>query len=216
MEIRNSIPQQSFGARYILTGKIKEKIPFLPFYKQVNVDFVELDRKFDIPAITKYVSKDLDSDIGQPFLTNFQYTDDTTNYKAYALTRQQINHSELDPNQIVGICDGNYIYDEHNKKYFFIENLETKSINNIYKSLENKKISIFGIKFTVKDKIKDVGKAIIKSILSIQRADVNSIKLESLTYESDAFYYQMGFQKDKSKRYGFYLPNKKFQEVLNK
>lgn len=72
MEIRNSSPTQNFGAKYISTTKIKEKLPFIPFYKKIDVDFVELEQKYDIPSIKTYVAQDPYSALGAEILTNLR------------------------------------------------------------------------------------------------------------------------------------------------
>ena len=107
MEIRNSSPTQNFGAKYISTTKIKEKIPFTPFYKKIDVDFVELEHKHDIPSIKAYVVKDPYSALGAEILTDLRNSP-CNNYRAFALTRQHKGHKELNPNEIIGLCDGSY------------------------------------------------------------------------------------------------------------
>ena len=123
MEIRNSSPTQNFGAKYISTTKIKEKIPFTPFYKKIDVDFVELEHKHDIPSIKAYVVKDPYSALGAEILTDLRNSP-CNNYRAFALTRQHKGHKELNPNEIIGLCDGSYTCDWRDGNIFFINHLE--------------------------------------------------------------------------------------------
>ena len=195
MEIRNSSPTQNFGAKYISTTKIKEKIPFTPFYKKIDVDFVELEHKHDIPSIKAYVVKDPYSALGAEILTDLRNSP-CNNYRAFALTRQHKGHKELNPNEIIGLCDGSYTCDWRDGNIFFINHLETKSKNNKSRKPDKKLISIFGFHFKVSDK------------------SLDAIQLESVK-SAESFYEHLGFTNDSINPSYYRLPYDKFGR-LNK
>ena len=213
MEIRNSSPTQNFGAKYISTTKIKEKIPFTPFYKKIDVDFVELEHKHDIPSIKAYVVKDPYSALGAEILTDLRNSP-CNNYRAFALTRQHKGHKELNPNEIIGLCDGSYTCDWRDGNIFFINHLETKSKNNKSRKPDKKLISIFGFHFKVSDKLKGLGKAMIRNIIKIHDESLDAIQLESVK-SVERFHEHLGFINDSINPSYYRLPYDKFGR-LNK
>lgn len=208
MEIRNSSPTQNFGAKYISTTKIKEKLPFIPFYKKIDVDFVELEQKYDIPSIKTYVAQDPYSALGAEILTNLRCLTDGS-CRAFALTRQRTGHQDLNPDQIIGLCDGTYTCDWRDGNIFFINHLETKSENNKICIPDKKLISFLGFQFKVSDKIKGAGKAILRNIIKIHDESLDSIQLEALQ-SGRSFYRHLGFKNDCIDPDLFRLPSDKF------
>lgn len=212
MEIRNTYPAQNFGAKYLSTTKIKEKIPFTPFYKQVDVDFVELDRRYDLPSIKRYVANDPYCELGVNFLTNLQTPCDTNNYRAFALTRQRTGHEELAPEKILGFSDGYYAHDWRDGNVFFLMDLETKSKNNKFRRPNKKSISFLGIQFKVADKFKGIGKTILRNIINLYAGSLDSIQLEAMP-RAKSFYRHLGFDNKGAEPEFFRLPSWKFKNL---
>ncbi len=177
---------------------------------------MRLDRRTDIPSIMTYINREPNCKRTQELLLNLRNPDDPQTYRAYALTRQRINHDELDAKEIVGFCDGKDMTVWQDGKIFFIENLETKSITNKENIPDRKRVSFLGMEFMIQEKIKGVGKAILKSIVRLQDSDINAIQLKSVSETSDEFYKHIGFVKSKCFRFGWRLPKENFAEFLNK
>jgi len=213
MEIRNTSPAQNFGAKYISTTKIKEKIPFTPFYKKVDVDFVELDRRYDLPSIKTYIARDSYCALGIDLLTNLQSANPPGTYRAFALTRQRLGHEELAPEKILGFCDGVYSCDWRDGNVFFIKNLETKSKNNKLRRPDKKSMSFLGMQFTVADKCKGLGKAILKNIIRLHTGSLDSIQLKA-KHNAKSFYRHLGFVDDCLNPDYFRLPSEKFKNLM--
>lgn len=196
METKNISAHQTFGAKYIATTKIKEKIPFLPIYKKIDVDFVELNQDSDINSIKAFVAqKTNSSNLSLRFWANLQNKNSSNNYRAFVITRQRNHHEKLVPQKIIGICDGHYTCDWRDGNIFFIDNLETMSKNNRQHYPDTRTLSFLGFKFQVKDYIKDVGKAILKNIIKTTGDNIDSIQLESIE-TAKSFYRHLGFKDD--------------------
>ncbi|MCM1010110.1 MAG: GNAT family N-acetyltransferase [Fusobacterium sp.] len=192
MDIKHSYPTQNFGAKYITTTKIKEKHPLSMFFRNIDVDIVELKRTEDIPSIKNYVASDPHCTLGTEFLVNFQDPIHKENYRAFAITRQRYNHKELNPKDILGFCDGFLTYNWRDGNIFFIQHLETTSINNKHRPPKKKNISFFGLNFQITEQTKGIGKAILRNIIKINGDDLDSIELEAMP-TSKNFYRHIGF-----------------------
>lgn len=215
MNAENISSHQSFGAKYIATTKIKEKLPFLPIYKNVAVDFVELKNGSDIDSIKDFAAhKANGSYLISCFLANLQNKISSNNYRAYVITRQQKNHEKLVPQKIIGLCDGNFTCDWRDDNIFFIDNLETLSTNNKYRCSGTRTISLLGFKFQIADKIKGVGKALLTKIITTMGDSIDSIQLESLE-SATSFYRHLGFKNDCLNPDYYRLPRKDFSKLLN-
>ncbi|MDE6138724.1 MAG: hypothetical protein K2F57_04560 [Candidatus Gastranaerophilales bacterium] len=195
MDTKNISPYQNFGAKYMATTKIKEKLPFLPIYKKIDVDFVELDRNSDIDSLRAYVTHKSYSKLSLRFLANLQKQIFTEGYKAFAITRQRTHHETLSPQKIIGICDGYFTCDWRDGNIFFIEHLETMSKNNKQQKPNKKILSFLGFEFQIAENIKNVGKAMLKNIIATLGDNIDSIQLESLA-SARSFYRHLGFKND--------------------
>lgn len=211
MDIKNVSPNQNFGAKYIATTQIKEKVPFLPIYKKIDADFVELEGRSDVDSIKAYAKQKANSShISLRFLENLQNKHPFSIHRAFAITLQQTQHKKLDAQKIIGICDGHYTCDWHDENIFFIDNLEAISKNNKHCNLNNRTISLMGFKFQTTDKMKHVGKALLKNVIKTVSKQVDLIQLETLK-SSEGFYQRLGFKNDCRNPYCYRLSSKGFE-----
>ena len=164
MEIKNIDNKSFFGAKLISRTQISQQIPFTPFYKKFNVDFVELKSQEDIEILKAFIAQDKQNFFGSNLLESIENNKHIKTYKIFALTSQIENLKNLKPEKIIGLYDGFYTWKSKEGKTFFITHFETKSKNNKYRKIESKTISLLGLKIKVPIKQKGLGKAILSEL----------------------------------------------------
>lgn len=195
MKVQKQYSSQYFGAKLVAKSKIKENIPFTPFFKKIDAYVVEVEQDKDISCIKDYVRNDLYNQFGHNILRDIQESRCFDRYRVFALTRQKNNYKDLKPNEIIGVCAGSHSYDWLNGNVFFIHTLETKSMNNRCRPLDKKKISILGLTFNVPLKLKGLSKALLKSIINLDADAINTIELQTSPF-AKSFYKHLGFVSD--------------------
>lgn len=213
MEIKNLYNNNFFGAKFISNSQISKQIPFTPFYKKVNVDFVELKSSEDIDSLKAFVKQDKQSFFGPKILDSIENNNHQKTYKIFALTFQTENLKNLNPEKIIGLCDGFYSWTPKEGTTFFIKHFETKSKNNKYRKIEPNTISLVGLNIKIPIKQKGVGKAILREFIKHNYKKINSIQLQSSPLAC-SFYKKLGFINDVTDPEYFRLPKENFSKLI--
>lgn len=192
MEIYNN-PSPKFGAKFVSTAQVKKKHFFLPRYKKEAVNFVELNKDEDLPALYEYSTKCSRRSFVK-YISNALENNYSGN-RAFAITRQTDNFENLNAKDILGICGGSINKRNGNSPYFYISNLEARSARNPYANPLKKEFNLFGLKFYWKEKYKGIGSELIKKIIStLQKQEgIEEVFLNSVQ-ESRGFYRELGME----------------------
>lgn len=213
MEIKNSYSKTSFGAKFLSSSIIKKKIPFTPFKKNEKVSFVELNSTQDLLSLINYATNYTRGN-SLTYDTIINMKKNKNNHKTYAITRQQNTFSILNPRDILGVCDGEFLINNKNKIVFFLSNIETQSPKNNLAILPKKEIPFLGFKFKIKEKYTQIGKELLKKVVSdISRFDIVALQLQSLSNKKN-FYKHLKFE-ELNQRGFFSLPKARFKEFIN-
>ncbi len=211
MRIQQNPAQQNFGAIPVTKTIIKRKVPFTPFYKKAEATFVKLDRRYDIPAITQYAAKNPKAALTVDCifdLKNDKYT------QAFAITTQRENFNDLMPEQILGICDGR-IFHRGESSIFFLQNIETQSVNNPSALHHTKKINILGKEINYNEKFKDIGRKLLKELVKVlNSSEADAIELKPIPIKRKAFYEKLGFKPLDSFDDIFEVPRRDFDDFI--
>lgn len=160
----NSSTQTHFRARALAKTQIKQQIPFTPFYKKVNAYFVELNSKDDIKSFYKYAQNYNKGPTTEAIAINLKMN--PKHSKTYALTIQSDKFEHLEPEKIIGACDGTFIpsiYRPNGK--FCVDNLETQSKHNLMAHHKTMDINLLGFRIKVPLKRKGIGTEIMKRLI---------------------------------------------------
>ena len=183
----NSSPKANFGARALSKAKIKQKIPFTPFYKNVDAYFVELNSKEDKKRFYRYALKYNESPGTEAMAFNLKMN--PKHSQTYVITTQTDNFENLEPQKILGACDGSYIPGIcRPKSTFCIENLEAQSQRNLCAHHPVKEIKFLGTTIRIPLKHKRVGTELMKRLVAhLNGEQVEKIEVLSLP-QSMPFY----------------------------
>ena len=176
----NSTPKTKFGARALAKTQIKQQIPFTPFYKKVNAYFVELNSKEDIKSFNKYALKYNDGPTTEAIAVNLKIH--SKHSKTYALTTQSDKFEHLEPEKIIGACDGTFIpsiYRANGK--FCVDNLEAQSKRNLMARHKTMSFNLLGVQVKIPLKRKGIGTEIMKRLIEhLHGEPVDKVEVLSL------------------------------------
>ncbi len=197
----------SFKAQLICKTTIKKRIPFTPFYKNVQASFVALNRNEDTYALGEYANAHFQNknSLTHEILANLKKPY-IRNHNTFALTLQTENFSELDGKKILGSCDG-FVTGEGKKSIFYLSGIETLSHKNTTAKMEDKETKLLGMKFKYRDEYKRIGKKILQNlIILVKRNNIETIELTSLE-RNHPFYKDMGFDEYAKNRMRLHINN---------
>lgn len=211
MEIRKTSPTQNFEAKLVCKTVIERKIPFTPFYRKAEANFVKLERGQDILALTQYASTHPEAALTSECVFDLRI-DPHTN--AFAITTQKNNLHTLDSEQILGICDGQFLHRDR-KPVFYIQNLETQSSNNPQAKHKHKTIDFFGLKLGYTEKYQNIGRKMLRELTRVlNHSDAESIELKPVPIQRRAFYERLGFTQSKYNKDIFEIQRQNFVEFI--
>ena len=209
---------QNFCATPLYRFNVREKIPFTPFYKRVNAQFVKLDPA-DLPAISRYYSNRSTSGIASDFYVSMRYHEPNVDF--FAMTLQQDNCRILDSKKIIGIGSCAIYHSENTKRNrLFVSLLDTMSSKNKNAKFEEKEINFFGLKLKSKINYKKTGKKILKGFVYWgTKANIDGMQLRSLESAEDFYAKKMKFSEIRSENQQpfelktFFLPCERFKNI---
>ena len=216
MNIQQTQPDLKFKARLINTTKIKKKIPFTPFYRNIKASFVALNQKEDTQALMIYALEHFKSknNISHEIISHLRNPDEKTP-AVFALTLQRKDFQHLDGRKIVGCCDGYVLNGINNDKpIFYLAGIETLSPQNKSALMEEKEIKIFGRKYKYRDEYKNIGKQIVNSLLNLLvKTRIERIELTA-SKNVKPFYNKLNFTEYLENQ--FRLKTQQFNEYINR
>ncbi len=212
MRIQNNKTAQSFNANPICRTVIKRNIPFTPFYTNAQATLVQLDRRYDLPALTKYASSHPKSALTTDCIFDLRADEHT---RAFAITIQKTDFDELNPEEILGICDGRILH-RNDKPIFYLQNLETQSANNPLAVHHKKNLELLGIEIPYKEKFKNIGRKLMLGLVRVvNNSEAEAIELKPFEHKKE-FYKRLGFEQSAQLYDVFELQRKNFQDFICK
>ncbi len=190
MRIQQNPAQQNFGAIPVTKTIIKRKVPFTPFYQRAEATFVQIERKYDIPALTRYAANNPKGALAAECIFDLK-SDEYTH--AFAITTQKDNFTELIPEKILGICDGQILHRD-GKPIFFLQNIETQSVNNPDAIYHKKNLNILGLNLNYDEKFKNIGRKLLRELIRVlNNSEAEGIELKPIPIKRKSFYEKLGF-----------------------
>lgn len=212
MEIKNTA-RTHFSAIPVTKTIIKRKIPFTPFYKSSEATFVQIDRRYDIPALTKYAASNPRAALTSDCIFDLK-SDKYTH--AFAITTQRNNFDELNPEKILGICDGRILHRD-DKPIFYLQNIETQSANNPDAIHHTKTMNLMGINLNYDEKFKNIGRKLLKELIRVLNvSEAEGIELKPIPIKRKSFYEKLGFEPLKFDDNIYEVSRKKFKDFIER
>lgn len=210
MKIQQNTSRQNFGAIPVTRTYIKRKIPFTPFYKDAQTTMIQLEKRYDIPALKHYARSHPKSPLVTDCLFDLQVDEHTY---AFAITTQKTDFDELNPDELLGVCDGRILHSE-DKPIFYLQNIETQSVNNPLAEHKEKEVGCFGVKIVYKEKFKDIGRKLLQGLVRVlKHSEIEALELKPIETKRD-FYTQLGFKPSASRRDTLELQRGDFEEFI--
>ena len=208
----NSTQNHNFGARALAKTKIKQQIPFTPFYRKVNAYFVELSTPKDIQSFNKYAQNYNYGATTEAIAMNLKMH--PKHSKAYALTTQSNNFENLEPEKIIGACDGTFIPNLFKPSgKFCVDNLEAQSKHNLMARHKTLDLNILGCQIKIPMKRKRIGTEIMKRLIAhLNNERVDRVEVLSVP-EAMPFYKSL--KKWQNEEHSFALEKKNFLAFAN-
>lgn len=213
MRIQNRAATQNFEAKLVCKTVIERKIPFTPFYRKADANFVQLEREQDLHSLIRYASIHPRAALASECAFDLRI-DPHTN--AFAITTQKDNLDTLDPEQILGICDGQFLH-RNRKPVFYVQNIETQSSNNPQAEHKHKTIDFLGLKLGYNEKYQNIGRKMLRELTRVlNHSAAESIELKPVPIQRKSFYERLGFTQSGYDQSIFEVQRKNFAEFIER